>query len=118
MPCSENLALPSRVCIRTGAGGWYVPGPDYLAFLDIFSPSHPFLPDSVKSWIDHAQTKWTPGNKDRWYALGVNAWAGNGRWTVSHGGILNSDGMAPDGRPTEASVVSHAYRSADGTGVF
>jgi CubicO group peptidase (beta-lactamase class C family) len=102
----------------SGAGGWYVPGPDYLAFLDIFSPSHPFLPDSVKSWIDQAQTKWTPGNKDRWYALGVNAWAGSGRWTVSHGGILNSDGMTPDGQPTEASIVSHAYRSPDGTGVF
>ena len=52
----------------SGAGGWYVPGPDYLAFLDIFSPSHPFLSDSVKSWIDRAQTKWTPGNNDRWYA--------------------------------------------------
>ena len=102
----------------SGAGGWYVPGPDYLAFLDIFSPSHPFLPDGVKSWIDQAQTKWTPGNKDRWYALGVNAWAGSGRWTVSHGGILNSDGMTPDGQPTEASIVSHAYRSPDGIGVF
>ena len=102
----------------SGAGGWYVPGPDYLAFLDIFSPSHPFLSDTVKSWIDRAQTKWTPGNKDRWYALGVNTWSGSGRWTVSHGGILNSDGMAPEGRPTEASVVSHAYRRPDGTGVF
>jgi CubicO group peptidase (beta-lactamase class C family) len=102
----------------SGAGGWYVPGPDYLAFLDIFSPAHPFLPDSVKSWIDQAQTKWSPGNKDRWYALGVNAWAGSGRWTVSHGGILNSDGMTSDGQPTEASIVSHAYRAPDGTGVF
>ena len=102
----------------SGAGGWYVPGPDYLAFLDVFSPSHPFLPDGVKRWIDHAQTKWSPGNTDRWYALGVNTWAGSGRWTVSHGGILNSDGMSPEGRPTEASVVSHAYRSPDGTAVF
>jgi CubicO group peptidase (beta-lactamase class C family) len=102
----------------SGAGGWYVPGPDYLAFLDIFSPSHPFLPDGVKRWIDQAQTKWSPGNTDRWYALGVNTWAGSGRWTVSHGGILNSDGMSPEGRPTEASVVSHAYRASDGTAVF
>jgi CubicO group peptidase (beta-lactamase class C family) len=102
----------------SGAGGWTIPGPDYLAFLDIFTPSHPFLPDSVKSWIDRAQTKWSPANKDRWYALGLNTWAGSGRWTVSHGGILNADGMAPEGRPTEASVVSHAYRRADGTAVF
>src|SRR4029079_3569647 len=55
----------------SGAGGWYIPGPDYLAFFDIFSPSHPFLPDRVKNWIDKAQTKWTPTNTDRWYGLGV-----------------------------------------------
>jgi CubicO group peptidase (beta-lactamase class C family) len=102
----------------SGAGGWTVPGPDYQAFLDVFSPSHPFLGDTVKGWIDRAQTKWTPGNKDRWYGLGVNVWAGAGRWTVSHGGILNSHGKSQDGRPTEASVVSHAYRSPDGTAVF
>jgi hypothetical protein len=26
--------------------------------------------------------------------------------------------MSPEGRPTEASVVSHAYRAPDGTAVF
>lgn len=104
--------------ILSGAGGWYITGPDYLAFMDIFSPAHPFLSDTVKSWIDRAQTRWTPGNKDRWYALGVNTWSGAGRWTVSHGGILNSQGKGLDGRPTQASVVSHAYRAPDGTGVF
>jgi hypothetical protein len=102
----------------SGAGGWYIAGPDYLAFMDIFSPAHPFLSDTVKSWIDRAQTRWSPGNKDRWYALGVNAWSGAGRWTVSHGGILNSHGKGADGRPTQASVVSHAYRAPDGTSVF
>lgn len=102
----------------SGAGGWYITGPDYLAFMDIFSPAHPFLSDTVKGWIDRAQTRWTPGNKDRWYALGVNTWSGAGRWTVSHGGILNSQGKGIDGRPTQASVVSHAYRAPDGTGVF
>ena len=104
--------------VLSGAGGWYIPGPDYLAFFDIFSPSHPFLPDTVKGWIDRAQTKWTPQNKDRWYGLGVNVWAGAGRWAVSHGGILNSQGKDAVGRPTEASVVSHAFRAADGTAVF
>jgi CubicO group peptidase (beta-lactamase class C family) len=102
----------------SGAGGWYIPGPDYLAFFDIFNPSHPFLNDTVKGWIDRAQTKWTPGNRDRWYGLGVNVWAGAGRWTVSHGGILNSQGRDQEGQPTEASIVSHAYRAANGNGVF
>ena len=101
-----------------GAGGWYIPGPDYLAFLDIFSPSHPFLSDTVKDWIDRAQIKWTPGNRDRWYGLGVNVWAGAGRWSVSHGGILHSAGKDADGRPTEASTVSHSFRAPDGTAVF
>ena len=102
----------------SGAGGWYIPGPDYLAFFDIFNPSNPFLPDEVKGWMDHTQTKWTPGNTDRWYGLGVNVWAGAGRWAVSHGGVLNSHGKDSEGRPTEASVVSHAIRAADGTAVF
>jgi CubicO group peptidase (beta-lactamase class C family) len=101
-----------------GAGGWYIPGPDYLAFLDVFNPGHPFLGDTVKSWIDHAQTKWTPENRDRWYSLGVNVWAGAGRWTVSHGGILHSQAIGAAGQPTKASVVTHAYRNADGTAVF
>jgi len=101
-----------------GAGGWSIPGPDYLAFMDIFSPRHPFLNDTVKGWIDRAQTKWTPTNNDRWYSLGINVWSGLGRWTVSHGGILHSVGKDADGKPTEASVVSHAYRSPDGTAVF
>jgi CubicO group peptidase (beta-lactamase class C family) len=102
----------------SGAGGWYISGADYLAFFDIFSPSHSFLSDTVKGWIDRAQTRWTPTNKDRWYGLGVNVWAGKGRWTVSHGGVLNSQGRDAEGRPTEASVVSHAFKAADGTGVF
>ena len=61
-----------------GAGGWFIPGPDYLAFLDIFDPAHPFLGDAVKAWIDQAQTKWTPTNRNRWYSLGVNTWSGAG----------------------------------------
>jgi hypothetical protein len=104
--------------VLSGAGGWYIPGPDYLAFFDVFNPAHPFLGDNVKSWIDRSQTKWTPENHDRWYSLGVNVWAGAGRWTVSHGGILHSNGKDAQGRPTSASVVSHAYRAADGTAVF
>jgi hypothetical protein len=110
--------LASDWRMLSGAGGWAIPGADYLAFLDIFSPAHPFLSDTVKNWIDQAQTKWTPNNHDRWYGLGVNVWAGAGRWTVSHGGVLNSQGMDGNGQPTEASVVSHAFHSPDGTGVF
>jgi CubicO group peptidase (beta-lactamase class C family) len=101
-----------------GAGGWFIPGPDYLAFLDIFDPAHPFLGDGVKAWIDQAQTKWTPTNRNRWYSLGINTWAGAGRWAVSHGGIMNSQGMDSQGRPTTGVVVSHAFRAANGTAVF
>jgi CubicO group peptidase (beta-lactamase class C family) len=101
-----------------GAGGWFVPGPDYLALLDIFDPANPFLGDTVKTWIDGAQKRWTPTNKDRWYSLGVNTWAGSGRWAVSHGGILHARGKNADGQPIEGSVVSHAFRAADGTAVF
>jgi CubicO group peptidase (beta-lactamase class C family) len=103
----------------SGAGGWFIPGPDYLAFLDIFDPAHPFLGDTVKAWIDQAQTRWTPTNqKGRWYSLGVNTWAGAGRWSVSHGGIMNSNGKDTKGRPTAGFVMSHAFRAANGTAVF
>jgi CubicO group peptidase (beta-lactamase class C family) len=101
-----------------GMGGWFVPGPDFLAFLDIFDPKNPFLGDTVKAWIDQAQTRWTPTNRDRWYGLGVNTWAGGGRWAVSHGGILHSRGKNPLGEPIEGSIVSHAFRAADGNAVF
>lgn len=101
-----------------GAGGWFIPGPDYLAFLDIFDPTHPFFGDAVKAWIDQAQKRWTPSNRDRWYSLGVNTWAGAGRWAVSHGGILHARGRNAEGAAVEGSVVSHAFRAADGTAVF
>lgn len=101
-----------------GAGGWFIPGPDYLAFLDVFDPANPFLGDTVKAWIDRAQKRWTPANNDRWYSLGVNTWAGSGRWAVSHGGILHARGKNAEGEIVEGSVVSHAFRAADGTAVF
>ncbi len=102
----------------SGAGGWFIPGPDYLAFLDIFDPANPFLSDEVKAWIDRAQTRWTPSHHGRWYSLGINTWAGQGRWTVSHGGIMNSRGRDTTGKPTSGDIVSHAFRAANGTGVF
>ena len=102
----------------SGAGGWFVPGPDYLSFLDIFDPAHPFFGDTVKAWIDQAQKRWTPTNRDRWYSLGVNTWAGSGRWAVSHGGILHARGKNAQGAPVEGSIVAHAFRAADGTAVF
>ena len=102
----------------SGAGGWFVPGPDYLAFLDIFDPAHPFLSDEAKAWIDRAQTRWTPTNRRRWYSLGVNTWARNGRWTVSHGGLMNARGKSARGADTIGQIVSHAFRAANGTGVF
>lgn len=102
----------------SGAGGWFVPGPDYLAMLDVFDPANPFLGDTVKDWIDQAQKRWTPTNRDRWYSLGVNTWAGSGRWAVSHGGILHARGKNAQGEPVEGSVVAHAFRAADGTAVF
>ena len=48
----------------------------------------------------------------------MNTWAGAGRWAVSHGGILHARGKNEQGEPIEGSVVSHAFRAADGTAVF
>ena len=125
--CAEavfgRLGLPAAEAgsdwqMLSGAGGWSVPGPDYLAFLDILDPAHPFLGDDVKAWIDQAQTRWTPAHHGRWYSLGINTWAGQGRWAVSHGGIMNSRGRDTTGKPTSGEIVSHAFRAANGTSVF
>ena len=47
----------------------------------------------------------------------MNTWAGSGRWAVSHGGVMNSNGKDTKGRPT-ADCMSHAFRAANGTAVF
>ncbi|MBX9840652.1 MAG: hypothetical protein K2Z80_02460 [Xanthobacteraceae bacterium] len=46
-----------------GRGNADIPGPDYLAFLDIFDPAHAFLSDGVKVWIDRAQTRGRPPSR-------------------------------------------------------
>jgi CubicO group peptidase (beta-lactamase class C family) len=111
-------ALHADWQMLSGAGGWVIPGADYLAFLDIFDPAHSFLSDDVKDWIDKAQTRWTPGHRGRWYSLGINTWAGQGRWAVSHGGLMNVRGRDATGRATSGTIVSHAFRAANGTSVF
>ena len=37
---------------------------------------------------------------------------------MSHGGILHARGKNAQGEPIEGSIVSHAFRGADGTAVF
>ncbi len=102
----------------SGTGGWFITGADYLAFLDIFDPHHPFLGDAAKTWIDRAQTRWDPRNKGAWYSLGVRTHARAGRWHVGHGGGLNSFGKDAAGRRTAAVIESYGYRMADGTAAF
>ena len=101
-----------------GMGGWYVPGPDYLAFLDIFDPENPFLGDTVKAWIDQAQTRWTPTNTRplvrprREHLGGRRPLGGVAR---RHPAFARQEAQ---GEPIEGSIVSHAFRAADGTAVF
>jgi CubicO group peptidase (beta-lactamase class C family) len=101
-----------------GSGGWFIPGDDYLRFLEIFDPAHPFLGDGVKAWIDQAQTKWDAVNRGPWTSLAVNTTARAGRWRVSHSGRLNSHAWDARGRPTAAVIESHGYRTANGTSMF
>jgi CubicO group peptidase (beta-lactamase class C family) len=104
--------------VKGGSGGWFIPGDDYLRFLEIFDPAHPFLGDGVKTWIDQAQTKWDAANRGAWTSLAVNTNARAGRWRVSHSGGLKSYARDPRGRPTAAVIESHGYRMANGTSMF
>jgi CubicO group peptidase (beta-lactamase class C family) len=100
-----------------GAAGWTMTGADYLRFYEIFDPANPFLGDAVKSWIDAAR-----GRRDRteaeWYSLGVFTSARDGRWSVRHGGLLQSAGLDGQGRPVAAFINSRASRTASGIGIF
>jgi len=104
--------------VLSGGGGLFIPAPDYLAMYDVFDPANPFLGDTVKTWIDQAQTKWSPGNKAGWYSLGVETNSNAGRWYVQHGGLLNSRGKDAHGKSAAALIVSRAARAANGTAVF
>lgn len=66
----------------------------------------------------HPDWRMLAGNRNRWYNLGVNTWAGAGRWAVAHGGIMNAQGRDAQGRTTSGVVVSQAFRAANGTAVF
>jgi CubicO group peptidase (beta-lactamase class C family) len=100
------------------SGGWFIAGDDYLRFLEVLDPAHPFLGADVKAWIDQAQTKWQPDNKGTWYSLGVYTSASAGRWRVEHGGGLNSHARDARGRPTHAVIESLGTRMANGNGAF
>ena len=102
-----------------GIGGWFVPGPGlsglsrHLRSRRIRFSATPSKPGSIRR-----RPAGRRPTSDRWYSLGVNTWAGAGRWAVSHGGILHSRGKNAQGEPIEGSIVSHAFRAADGTAVF
>ena len=113
----RSARLHSDWRLFSGAGGWTITPADYMTFLKIFDPAHPFLPQSGKDWIDSAKTKWKSEGTS-WYSLGVNTHAVYGRWFVMHGGLLNSQGRDKDGRPTTAIISSNAIRAADGTSLI
>lgn len=124
--CREVVLLPLGIVnarlhpewrMFGGSGGWFISGPDYLKFLDIFDSAHPFLGEAVKAWVDAARTRWGAATHG-WYSLGVYTTARNGRRAVSHRGRLNSRGKDQNGLPTTAVVSSFAARDQNGDSVF
>jgi CubicO group peptidase (beta-lactamase class C family) len=102
----------------SGARGWFLPATDYLAFLDVFDPSKPFLADVVKDWIAAVEKKQAPKDDELFEGLGLWMSIHPGGWRVLHSGILNFHGKDPDGRPTAAVIHSHASREPTGVGTF
>ena len=103
----------------SGAGGWFVPGPDYLAFLDIFDPAqsvsrrHRQSLDRPGADPMDARPTATAGTASA-STPGPAPAAGRCRTAAS---CIRS-GKNAEGEPTEGSIVSHAFRAADGTAVF
>jgi len=104
----------------SGARGWIISGVDYLKFLDVFDPKHPFLGDTVKQWIVAAEARFKSANAARQFdGLGIPTTTQPGGWRVVHSGILlNFRGRRPNGRAIRANIHAHAYREADGFGLF
>ena len=102
----------------SGARGWTIAAADYLAFLDVYDPKHPFLGDRVKAWIVAAETKWDPSYRGQFEGLGIPTSILPAGWHVLHSGILNFHGKGPKGKPIDAVIHSHAYREPTGISAF
>ena len=102
----------------SGARGWFIPAADYLAFLDVFDPSNPFLGDEVKAWIAATRVKQATAPYEQFEGLGLWMTILPEGWRVLHSGILNFRGKSPDGQPIEAVSHSHASREPMGVGTF
>jgi CubicO group peptidase (beta-lactamase class C family) len=102
----------------SGARGWIISAADYLAFLEVFDPKNPFLGDRVKAWIVAAETRWDPAYRGQFEGLGIPTSILPEGWQVLHSGILDFKGKAPNGRPIEAVIHSHAYREPTGISAF
>ena len=81
----------------SGARGWIVAPADYLAFLDVFDPKHPFLGDRVKAWIVAAETRWDKDYRGQFEGLGIVTAITPAGWQVMHSGILNFQGKGANG---------------------
>jgi CubicO group peptidase (beta-lactamase class C family) len=103
--------------ILSSMGGWIIAPADYLALGDVFAPGHPFLGAKVRAWIDAMKTTGTSPSGD-WYSLGTITHGGNGRWSVMHGGQLNSRGVDARKKPVAATVRATFARAPDGTAMF
>ncbi len=102
----------------SGARGWIIPAADYLAFLDVFDPKHPFLGDEVKAWIVAARRSGTRSYRGQFEGLGISTSILPAGWHVLHSGILNFHGKGPKGQPIDAVIHSHAYREPTGISAF
>jgi CubicO group peptidase (beta-lactamase class C family) len=116
--CLTGVRLHPDWRMLGGGGGWYISAGDYLAFLDIFDPSHPFLGKSVKAWIDAMRTHSGAKDERERYSLGMFTSARNGRWSIHHGGELSWRGRDAQGKPIAAIIGSSVGRSTDGIAVF
>jgi CubicO group peptidase (beta-lactamase class C family) len=101
-----------------GARGWIITPADYLTFLDVFDPKHPFLGDRVKAWIVATETRWDKDYRGQFEGLGIVTAITPEGWQVLHSGILNFHGKGPKGAPIEAVIHSHAYRDPNGFSAF
>lgn len=105
--------------ILSGAGGWEMSGPDYLAFYDALADGIAPVSAASLAWAKAQAIHRLPSDKGAWYGLGTRVKsAAGGRLMIYHDGSWRyAQADAKDG-PLQANEGSYAVRLPDGTGIF
>jgi CubicO group peptidase (beta-lactamase class C family)/tRNA A-37 threonylcarbamoyl transferase component Bud32 len=98
-------------------GGWWLSGPEYLAFLRLLRPRQPDpLTATLRRWMWDGERKWIDASKQTAYSLGVMVRPSeHALWAY---GLWNWQPTGPKDGTTAVNQATYAALDRDGTAVF